>query len=461
MRFEYCVWFTAPACSIQAIWKVNMADPQPLLEAARRAGASQAEVFAIESEETPVRFEANRLKELNARHTSGVAVRVIVDGRIGFASSTRPGDVEDVVRAAVETAPFGPEAHLDFPSDGVAPEVSVFDAATEALSVDSMIETGRALVDAARGVEPELLCDASVRRAVATATIANSNGGHFTYRGTSFMAWLHGTLVRGTDMLFVGDGDASCGTELALGTIKASVERQLEYSRRTAEVRTAEMPVVFTPIGVAEALAMPLTVAFSGRAVHQGQSPLVGCLGNEMYDVRFSMTDDALLSGRVSSRPFDDEGVSSRAVPLIQAGVVRSFMYDLQTAGLAKTESTGAAQRSLASQPAISTSNLVIETGDATFAEMVKGIDEGLVVEELMGAGQGNVMGGDFSGNVLLGYKIESGEIVGRVKDAIVSGNVHEALKRIVAIGSEARWVGGTILTPALWFERLTVSAKS
>jgi PmbA protein len=398
---------------------------------------------------------------LNARHTSGVAVRVIVEGRIGFASSTRPGDVEDVARAAVETAPFGPEAHLDFPANGVAPEVNVFDAATEALSVDSMIETGQALVDAARGVEPELLCDASVRRAVATATIANSNGGHFTYRGTSFMAWLHGTLVRGTDMLFVGDGDASCGTSLALDTIKASVERQLEHSRKTAEVRTAEMPVVFTPIGVAGALAMPLTVAFSGRAAHQGQSPLVGCLGKEMYDTRLSVIDDPLLAGRIASRPFDDEGVASRAVPLIDSGVVRSFMYDLQTAGLAKAASTGAAQRSLASQPAISTSNLVIEARDTMFEEMVRGIDEGLVVEELMGAGQGNVMGGDFSGNVLLGYKIEGGEIVGRVKDAIVSGNVHEALKRIVAIGSESRWVGGTMFTPPIWFERLTVSAKS
>ena len=67
------------------------------------------------------------------------------------------------------------------------------------------------------------------------------------------------------------------------------------------------------------------------------------------------------------SRPFDDEGVVSRALPLIQAGVVRNFMYDLQTAGLAKTESTGAASRSLASQPAISNSNLVIEPGDITF----------------------------------------------------------------------------------------------
>jgi PmbA protein len=164
---------------------------------------------------------------------------------------------------------------------------------------------------------------------------------------------------------------------------------------------------------------------------------------------------------RPASRPFDDEGVASRRIPLIDRGVVRSFMYDLQTAGLTKTDSTGSAERSLASQPAISTTSLVIDPGSTTFDEMVGGIKEGLIVEDLMGAGQGNVMGGDFSGNVLLGYKIENGEIVGRVKDTMVAGNVHQALAELSAIGSEARWINGSVHTPPLLFERMAVSARS
>jgi len=430
-----------------------------ILMAARSAGAGQAEVFSVETEEMPVRFEANRLKEINSRQTSGVALRVIVDGRIGFASSTKPGDVEELVAAAVETAPFGPEAHLDFPSDGQAPQVEVFDPAVESLAVDEMIQAGQSLIDAVRRTEPEILCDAFVRRGASTVTIENSNGGSFTYQGTGYSAWVHGTLIRGTDMLFVGDGDASCRTELDLKAVEASVISQLENSRRTAEVKTAEMPVIFTPLGVASALIGPLAIAFSGRMVHQGQSPLVGQLGKEMYVARLSVWDDATLAYRPGSRPFDDEGVASRRIPLIEKGVVRSFMYDLQTAGLAKAESTGSAERSLAAQPSISTSCLLVDEGDVRFAEMVRGVKEGLVVEELMGAGQGNVMGGDFSGNVLLGYKIEGGEITGRVKDTMVAGNVHAALKHVAAIGREARWIGGSVRTPALMFERLTVSS--
>ena len=87
-------------------------------------------------------------------------------------------------------------------------------------------------------------------------------------------------------------------------------------------------------------------------------------------------------------------------------------------------------------------------------------IQEGLVVEYLMGAGQGNTLGGDFSGNVLLGYKIENGKIVGRVKDTMVAGNVYRILNRIAAIGSETVWVGGTLQTPPIYFSNVSVSSR-
>ena len=97
-------------------------------------------------------------------------------------------------------------------------------------------------------MEPDILCDSYVRRGASTVTIANSNGGQFTYRGTGYSAWVNGTLIRGTDMLFVGDGDASCRSDLDFKAVEASVASQLANSRRTAEVRTAELPVIFTPL---------------------------------------------------------------------------------------------------------------------------------------------------------------------------------------------------------------------
>ncbi|MFO7712071.1 MAG: metallopeptidase TldD-related protein [Dehalococcoidia bacterium] len=91
---------------------------------------------------------------------------------------------------------------------------------------------------------------------------------------------------------------------------------------------------------------------------------------------------------------------------------------------------------------------------------MVKDMREGLIVEEVIGAGQGNVLSGDFGGNVLLGYKVENGEVVGRVKNTMITGNVFEVLGELLGIGLESRWAYGIVHTPPLYCPRVSVSTK-
>jgi len=201
-------------------------------------------------------------------------------------------------------------------------------------------------------------------------------------------------------------------------------------------------------------------VAFNGKTVLQGASPIGNRLGELVFDKKLSLWDDPTIAYRPGSRPGDDEGVPSQCTPLIEQGKVANFLYDLQTAALAHTQSTGNGRRGGSGLPTPSPSAFVIGSGDTTFEEMVRDMKEGLVIEQLMGAAQGNILGGDFSGNVLLGYKVESGKIVGRVKDTMVSGNVYQVLKQITAIGSEARWVGSFLKTPHLYCPSLSVASK-
>ena len=92
---------------------------------------------------------------------------------------------------------------------------------------------------------------------------------------------------------------------------------------------------------------------------------------------------------------------------------------------------------------------------------MVSGVEEALVVERLLGAGQGNILGGGFNANVLLGYYVENGEIVGRAKDVMVSGNVYNVLNGVVSVGSESRWLRGFLSAPSLLCEGVAVTAKA
>jgi PmbA protein len=421
--------------------------------------SEEAEVISISGRGTEALFEANRLKLVQTKETKGMALRLIKEGRIGFSASNKP-DEGKLVAMALEAAPFGAQAKFQFPGAVSYPRVEVYDPQAEAISEEEIAELGQSLIDELRDHTPELFCEAAVIRNIVSVEILNSRGGKAAYKKSAFVIGVGGVLIRGTDMLFVGDSECSCYPLSDIRAVAESTKRQLEWARDTVPAPTGRLPVVFTPHGVASALIAPLTLAFNGKVVFQGASPLGDKKGKRVLDPKLSIWDDATIEYRPESRFCDDEGVPSQRIPLIQDGVVLSFLYDLQTAGLAGTESTGSASRALGSLPTPATSSLVIGAGEAEFEDMLADIKEGLVIEQLIGASQGNVLGGEFSGNVLLGYKVEKGRIVGRVKDTMISGNVYEVLKEGIVLGRTARWVGSSLLTPPILCPEVAVAAK-
>jgi PmbA protein len=432
---------------------------EDILSRAKKA-AGEAEVYRVSSEETQVRFEANRLKHLQTSQQTSLALRIVKNGRTGYATTTGQGDAKQLVANAVETAEFGNEARFRFPGSTGYPKIDIYDTAVQAVPIQEMVRLGEEMVAAVTASTPGIICEAGVGRSVITMRILNSRGGSAEYRKSYFSLEVEGNLVNDTDMLFVGDGESSCHPISDPAGVIKLVLQQLELARERASAPTRTMPVIFTPNGVAGALVLPLLSAFNGKIVFEGASPVGDRLGKTVFDKQFSLTDDPLVAFRPGSRPCDDEGVASQRTPLIDRGVVAGFLYDLQTAALAGKKSTGNGSRSRGSLPGPAPSALVITPGETTFDEMVGDIKEGLVVEQLMGTEQGNILGGDFSGNVLLGYKIENGKIVGRVKDTMVSGNVYRVLGDIAAIGSETRWVSSFMQTPPFYCKELSVSSK-
>jgi len=432
---------------------------EDLLAQAKKV-AEEAEVFLISSEETPVQFETNRLKHIQSKQSTSVALRIVRQGRTGYATATDLEDNNNLVNMAVETAQFGSEARFELPSFTSFPPVEVFDADVSSVSIEDMVKLGEEMITRVRDHTPDIICEAMVSKSITSIHITNSRGGQADYRQSIFSLGVEGQLIRDTDMLFVGEGQSSCQPITQPDKITDVVLKQLEMAREQASVATGSMPVIFTPDGIASALLMPLTAAFNGKTVLEGASPLGNKLGEPVFDKKFSLWDDPTINYRPGSRPCDDEGIPSQRTTLIDHGVVTGFFYDLQTAAQAGTRSTGNGRRGRGGLPSPFPSAIVIGPGNTTFNEMVSNIREGLVIEQLMGAGQGNTLGGDFSGNVLLGYKIENGKIAGRVKNTMVSGNIYQLLGQIAAIGDDTKWVGGMISTPSIFLSSVPVASK-
>jgi PmbA protein len=429
-----------------------------ILAQARKA-AEAAEVFQVAAEETSAQFETNRLKHIQSKQSTHLALRIIKNGRLGYATTTKLDDVKNLIDNAVETAQFGMPARFQLPPATPYPSIDIFDPAVEATPIEAMNKLGQELIEIIIKHTPEILCEAMVSKDTISLELLNSSGGQAEYKKSIFSVGIMGSLIRGTDMLFVGESQSSGNPISQPQDIARVVTRQLELAKNPASVPTAQLPVVFTPRGAASALVPSLMLAFNGKTVLQGASPIGNKLGQKVFDQKLSLWDDPTIAFRPHSRPCDDEGVASQRTPLIEGGVVSHFFYDLQTAALAKTKSTGNGERG-GGLPTPSPSTFIIAPGKISMEDMVKDIKEGLVIEQLMGAEQGNILGGDFSGNVLLGYKIESGKIVGRVKNTMVSGNVYQVLREVTAVGSQAEWVGGLLHTPPLYCPRLSVASK-
>ncbi len=432
---------------------------EDILAQARKV-AEAAEVFLVSSEETSVQFEADRLKHIQSKQSLSVALRIIKEGRVGYGVTNNRDDVAGLISAAVETARFGTQARFELPALVSYPRVSTYDPDVELVSLEAMIGLGEGLIATVKGHSRDVVCEAGVTRNIISVSIINTSGSQADYRKSVFSLGVEGSLIRGHDMLFVGESESSCHPLTDTRAVTDAVIRQLEWAKDRASLPGRSLPVIFTPNGVASALMPPLMTAFNGKTVLEGASPIGNKLGQQVFSEKLWLWDDATCAYRPGSRPFDDEGVASRRTLLIEAGAPASFLYDLQTAALAHTRSTGNGRRPGGGLPAPSPSALIIQAGNTSFDDMLADIKEGLVIEHLMGAGQGNILGGDFSGNVLLGYKVESGRIVGRVKDTMVSGNIYQVLKEITAIGNDARWVGGLLNTPSIYCPSLSVASK-
>src|SRR3989338_6503046 len=240
-----------------------------ILARARKV-AEEADVFVVVSEETPVQFEANRLKHIQSKQSTSVALRVVCHGRMGYAVATSLEDGQHLVDSAVASAQFGMQAKFEMPAASTYPHVEIFDANVESISLEAMVNLGEGLVDTLLKHTPDLLCDAWISKDVTSVRIMNSRGGQASYKQSASSLSVSGNLIQGTDMLFVGDSEISCHPVLKSDAVAKAVVARLELARNRAQVSSRSLPVVFTPDGVAGAIIPSLMVAFNGKLVLEG-----------------------------------------------------------------------------------------------------------------------------------------------------------------------------------------------
>ena len=139
---------------------------------------------------------------------------------------------------------------------------------------------------------------------------------------------------------------------------------------------------------------------------------------------------------------------------------MKNYFLDLASAATLKTEPTGSAERRFLAAPIAEPSNLVMEPGNTEYEDMIENMEDGLVIDQVIGGGQSNLLNGEFSMNVELGFRVKKGKIVGRVRNTMVAGNVYELFSdKIEAIGNKCE-SDGSVFTPYVLFKDVSISGR-
>jgi PmbA protein len=210
--------------------------------------------------------------------------------------------------------------------------------------------------------------------------------------------------------------------------ILGEIIKDLDHSKKIVDAPTGDLPVFVHPDGL-NMFLWPVMQGVNGRNVAKGESPLKGRLGEQILDPAITIIDDPHLDFDNGAFSIDDYGIPTRDITIIRNGVLENFLYDYDTAGMAGAEPTG----NNGCRPYSST----VPAGARSKDELLAGIKDGLIVRQVLGFGQSNIINGDFASNVGLGFRVKDGKVVGRVKDVMIAGNIYDILKSGVELSRE------------------------
>ncbi len=420
---------------------------EKLLELALKSGASHAEVYHSESVSYPVTFEANRLKQLETAQSEGTALRLWKKGSPGLAVGYGEIAPEILVEKALSLTKINPPEEIQIAEN----KTYNYASESENIAVEKLIEIGQETIEKLRENYPEVICSAELEWEKETTTLINSQGLKCQLKNAGISYFLGVELVRGEDFLGIYDGEFQRNIPNPDKIINSILQR-LKWAEKNTSPPSKNVPVLFTA-NAATMLWETIADALNGKRVLEKSSPWSENLGQIVLSDCITLTQEPDL--QPYNCPFDDEGITTKKLALITEGKLEQFYTNLTIAKSLGLETTGNGFRQgLGVYPSPDLVNLIVKPGNGNLLDLISSIKNGLIVDQILGGGPD--ISGDFSVNLDLGYRVENGEIIGRVKDTMITGNVYEILENVLAIGNDNSWQS-SCFTPSLMVETLSV----
>jgi PmbA protein len=415
---------------------------------AKKAGADDAWASAGQSRDVEFEYRDGALEKVKDTTSRSLGLQVYANGRYsshqttdlnadrlgGFISEavaiTRALEPDDYRKITPE------ELFANRPTD----DLDLVDGTVEALDRDQRLAWCEALDAASTGHERVISATAGVYDGTQLSASASSNG--FVGTQQSTYCWFGSSVtLRDEGDKRAEDGFYAGGAHVADLPEAASVG-QIALDRALSRINSEKGPTVKTVMVVDSRAAAQLIGRLmrpaNARSVQQGRSFWAPLVGEQAFSDKLTIIDDPLIKRGMASRHYDSEGISAKALPIVENGVVKNIYVDTyygRKGDMAPT--TGSA------------SNRRIALGEKSLEQLLSDVGDGVYVTSWLG-GNADATTGDFSLG-LRGHMIENGQVGRPVGEMNVTGNLKDLFAQLEMVGNDPYPYSST-LAPSLVF---------
>lgn len=404
--------------------------------------------LSTSSDKLTVRFDKDHLKEVTSKQGGLHQLEVIKKGKLGYALSNHL-DEEDLIAKSLKSAEFGDRVNYLYPDVKTAEKTNLFSQKVVDLQAEEMIAWGQETINKVKKVDKEILTTVVFSKSISTSYLETAAGLSAIEKGSALTVYTEGERVEEGDILQIGQEFAWREQVFNVDGFAKKLAEKFRLAKKVVPSSGGNMTVVFTPQAL-ETLLSFLERALSAESVYKKVSKWKDSLGLPVADQRFNLIDDPTVDFALGSTLYDDEGFVGKPLKLIENGILKNYYTDLKNASKLHLEPNG---RGFGVPASPSLTNILVLGGEKVSQEIIKGINQGILVDQIIGGGQDNPYAGDFSLSIHLGFLIDHGEVVGRVKNMLISGNIFEMIKnKIDKISSDLEWVEGSNKLPYISF---------
>ncbi|HIQ32955.1 MAG TPA: TldD/PmbA family protein [Methanothermococcus okinawensis] len=395
----------------------------------------QVDIFVSRSEDLSCELDGDSLDSFQEDRSFGIGVRVLKEGKVGFAYSTEE-EVDVIYRAMENLVPDRytsiPEPSKDMPDPKGIFHRKVLDVGEEDLLED--LNTMRDILKEG-GIT---VTGGAVERSYLYNRVLNSKGLDVEEEFTYYSASISG----------IKEGETAY--DYLTRTYRFKVEELGEYVKDLLSLpRGVKTPysgkILLTPRVLNSLLAYTLLPSFSAENIQRNRSILRGKVGEQVMGEHITIVDDGTLDGGLYSSKVDGEGVPRRRTVLVERGILKGYLYDIKRANIEGKESTGNGVRDYNTLPTISPSNVIIDPVDK-----LENYSEYLQINGLIGCHTSNPITGDFSVEISNSYIVRDGERI-PVRKGMFSGNIFQILKDAIPMDDVSQ--RGRLISPSLMIE--------